>query len=195
MGVVAALTWLTVAFWDLLQDWLQAVFIAPFANFEMFWILVPIYLGWITADFFQEKRGTSLGNAITNGVIPLWAGIDWIRTTIGYLTKEHLKMAFLDAASRFALAACVLVYGGWIIYAGVKGRPLTRYIGRVRTVSYVVILFTPVFYNAMELTLKHVFATLFFFPFFYYIVEVFERLTPDPKSIADEKGYSPLPPR
>ena len=62
--------------------WLKAIFVAPFTNPDMLWILIPIWVGWIFADFFQEKKGTSLGNAISNGVLALWAGLDWIRTSI-----------------------------------------------------------------------------------------------------------------
>ena len=188
MTFLAVLGAIGLFFWGMLKEWLAAIFLAPWQNFDMLWVLVPIYLGWVVADFFQEKRGTSLGNAISNGVVPLWAGIDWTRTTIRYLATGQVHLSFWIAASRFLLAACVLAYGLWIIYDGIKARPLTRYIGRVRTVSYFVILFTPVFYNVTPLTLSFIAAVFLFFWPFYFLIEWIDLHTPDPDSIAEENG-------
>ncbi|MBW2963533.1 hypothetical protein KY306_02035, partial [Candidatus Woesearchaeota archaeon] len=49
-------------FLNLFLGWLL-VFISPFKNLNMLWIIVPIYVNWIFTDFFQERRRTSFGNA------------------------------------------------------------------------------------------------------------------------------------
>jgi hypothetical protein len=68
------------------------------------------------------------------------------------------------------------------------GRKLTKYIGRIREVTYVVIIFTPLFYDATELSLQFIFAAIAFFPIFYYVVEWIDYIVPDPKSIQEDMG-------
>ena len=65
--LIAILTY----FWELLKTWFS-LFAAPVYNLEMLWIIIPTYLNWIFADFFQEKKGTSLGNAISNAKVNLY---------------------------------------------------------------------------------------------------------------------------
>ncbi len=173
--------------WDAFKLWLHTIFVAPFSNLDMFWILAPIYLGWVFADFFQEKRGTSLGNAISNGVIALWAGVDWLRNTFR-LVQADPKISWTFYMGHFLLCLFVFAYGLWIIFEGIQGKILTKYIGRIREVTYVLILFTPVVYGVTELTFSLIFATVIFFPLFYYAVEVLDFMIPDPKSIAEDTG-------
>ncbi|MBI4176857.1 MAG: hypothetical protein HY516_00660 [Candidatus Aenigmarchaeota archaeon] len=54
------------------------LFFAPFAkgNADILWIIIPIYISWALAEYYQEKTGTSIGNAISNGFV---GGIDRTR--------------------------------------------------------------------------------------------------------------------
>jgi hypothetical protein len=104
MGLLAVLASVGLYLWASFKLWLETIFVAPTRNFNMLWILIPIYLGWIFADFFQEKKGTSLGNAISNATIALWAGIDWIRTTVnGIIAGAETHWAAMLAKSLVAL--------------------------------------------------------------------------------------------
>src|SRR3989344_9185741 len=91
----------------LLGSWLSLFFLAPFQNVEVLWILIPIWLNLIVTDFYQEKHGTTIGNAITNGVTMLWVGIDWIRFTLRNYTSWEwiiiLKILLCLSAIAFGL--------------------------------------------------------------------------------------------
>ena len=174
-------------FWELLKTWLS-LFAAPVYNLEMLWIIIPTYLNWIFADFFQEKKGTSLGNAISNAVIVLWAAIDWTRTSIRFhgtklITGWHL-------AGNVFSALVVFAYGVWIVYEGINAKNITHYIGRIRVVTYIVLMITPLIYNSDIPTGKAIFAGILFFPVYYYFVELLDYLLPDPKSIKEDEGKS-----
>jgi len=192
MAFIGILSAVGMYLWDSFKLWSHTIFVAPFQNFEMLWILVPIYLAWIFADFFQEKKGTSLGNAISNGIIPLWAGVDWTRQTVSAITiaKVTSKVSWTVYASKFAIAAFVLFYGFWIIWEGIKGSQLTKYIGRVREVTYLVIILTPVIYEVTPLSFQLIFSIILFFPLFYYFVELLDYIIPDPVSIQEEEASS-----
>lgn len=189
VDVLGILSAIGLYLWDSFKLWLHTIFVAPFNNFEMLWILIPIYIGWVLADFFQEKKGTSIGNAISNAIVVFWAGIDWIRTSIRTLsTSEEIHWGY--AVGKFTLALLVVLYGVLIVWEGVKGRALTKYIGRIREVTYVTIMFTPVYYDATELTWQLIFSVIIFFPAFYYIVEWIDYIVPDPESIKEDRGAS-----
>ncbi|AJF61296.1 TPA: hypothetical protein HA239_03665 [Candidatus Woesearchaeota archaeon] len=176
--------------------WLKAIFVAPFTNPDMLWILIPIWVGWIFADFFQEKKGTSLGNAISNGVLALWAGLDWIRTSIRAVQAGD-SAHWLSWLGKSVVALFVLSYGCWIIYLGVKGKQLTKYLGRIREVTYVVIIFSPLFYRnpvISGLSFQLLFSAVIFFPVFYYFTEFLNWIIPDPESIKqDDKKAAGIP--
>ncbi|MBS3101965.1 hypothetical protein J4458_00790 [Candidatus Woesearchaeota archaeon] len=184
MSFLSILSSIGLYLWALLKLWLHAIFVAPFENLNMLWVLVPIYLGWLFTEVFQEKKGTSIGNAISNGVIALWVGIDWTRTTTNALI-EGTKMTWKQIAGKFLVAVFVLLYGIFIIYKGAKGKALTKYIGRIRIVTYIVIVFTPIFYNVVELTWQFVFSVVLFFPLGYFVIEMIDRIIPDPESLKE----------
>ncbi|HIH42146.1 TPA: hypothetical protein HA246_00715 [Candidatus Woesearchaeota archaeon] len=181
--LIAILTY----FWELLKTWFS-LFAAPVYNLEMLWIIIPTYLNWIFADFFQEKKGTSLGNAISNAVIILWAAVDWTRTSIRFhgaklITGWHL------AGNIFA-SVIVFAYGAWIVYEGIKGKNITHYIGRIRIVTYIVLMITPLVYNSDIALGKAIISMILFFPVYYYLVELIDYLLPDPESIKEDEGKS-----
>ena len=131
----------------------------------MLWLLIPIWTTWFFAEFFQEKHGTSMGNAITNSVVVIWGSIDCTRQTVK-LISERVVSGLKEIIPRFFIISVILGYGITIVVLGLKGNKVIKYIGRVREVTYAFAMFTPVFYNATELTLNHIIATLLFFPLF-----------------------------
>ena len=172
--------------WDLFKIWIHTIFVTPFQNTEMLWILVPVLLGWFFAEFFQEKAGTSMGNAITNSIIVIWGSIDCTRQTVKLISEGILKNT-VDIIARFSIIAFILAYGITIIVLGWKGNPIIKFIGRVREVTYVFIMFVPIFYNAIPFSAKHIIAAVVFFPLGYFIIEFIDFITPDPKAVKGDR--------
>ena len=172
-------------FWGLVKTW-GALFIAPIGNLEMLWIIIPIYLNWIFSEFFQEKRGTSLGNAISNATIVLWVAIDWSRTSTRFFANNAISSWHL--AWNIVSSILVFAYGVWVVYEGVKGKNLTHYIGRVRVATYIILMGTPLIYNSTIPIGNAIIAIILFFPLYYFFIELLDRLLPDPISIKEEEG-------
>lgn len=168
--------------WELFKLWLHTMFVTPIQTTNMLWLLVPVWLAWIFAEFFQEKVGTSMGNAISNAVIILWGSIDCSRQTVK-LISEKIITGIWDMIARFGLIAALFVYGGIIILLGWRGNRIIKKIGRVRIVTYVFAMFVPIFYNAIPFSLEHIIATILFFPIFYGVIELIDRFTPNPKAV------------
>ncbi|MEM4259964.1 MAG: hypothetical protein QXG00_01905 [Candidatus Woesearchaeota archaeon] len=164
--------------WDVFKHWIN-LFIAPVLDFNMLWIIVPVYLNWIVTEIFQEKKGTSFGNAITNGVVMLWVGVDWTRQIIYQGILEY-GWGILFIKSFIALLA--FIYGIIIIVVGLRAKKITKYIGRIREISYFCIVFTPIFYGVINPELKVFIAIILFFPVFYFFFELLDFIIPDPKT-------------
>ena len=171
--------------WDLFSDWIKTIFVIPIQNVDMLWLLVPVWMAWFFAEFFQEKKGTSMGNAITNSVVILWGSIDCVRQTLK-LISEGVLANTLDIGMRFGLVLLIFIYGGLIITLGWKGNPIIKYIGRVREVTYVFVMFVPIFYNAIPFSFGHILGAILFFPLFYYAIEMLDRYIPNPKAIVED---------
>jgi len=167
--------------WELIKLW-GSLFIAPIKNLNMLWVLIPIYLTWFFAEFFQEKQGTSMGNAVTNAVVVFWGGFDWIRTTVTKISAGKLVFGWISI-SRVILAACLIMYGLFLVILGVKGNKLIKYIGRIREVTYLIVVFTPVFYEVIPLNWKLILAVIIFFPIFYFAIELLDKYMPNPAAV------------
>ncbi|MBI2085143.1 MAG: hypothetical protein HYT71_01370 [Candidatus Aenigmarchaeota archaeon] len=156
-------------------DWLN-LFTAPFAkgDSDVLWIIVPIYLSWLLAEYYQEKAGTSIGNAISNGFIGLWVGIDWARRLAG---EFALTAVFAGKAS---ITVSMFIYGSLVIYNGMKGRKLAMLIGRVKEVSYLMIVFSPIVYGLVPLTFDTIIGIVLFFPLVYGITGIADKILPSP---------------
>ncbi len=174
-------------FWELLKTWLTTLFVIPFKNPEVLWLLIPVWLSWFFAEFFQEKEHTSMGNAISNAVVLLWGGVDWTRQTVNFITAGTIQ-GIGTIIIRFAMTAVGFGYGIFIIVLGIKGNKLIEYMGRIREVTYFFAMFTPIFYNVIPFSFNHLFAAILFFPLFYYAIEIIDRYTPNPKSILEDEG-------
>ena len=172
-------------FWDLLKTWLYT-FGVSFANLSTVWIIVPIWISWFFTEFFQEKEGTSFGNAISNGVVPLWVGIDWIRHLTDQLIESKIEFSGL-VFGKFLISAIILVYGFVIIILGIKGREYIKYLGRIREITYVLVVFTPFIYGIIEPNYLYFLSIIIFFPAFYWIIEWIDRMTPEPEVFKKDK--------
>ena len=171
--------------WDLIKIWVSTLFFMPFKNPQMLWILVPIWLSWFFSEFFQEKAGTSMGNAMTNAVVVLWGGIDWVRQTLHFISSHALK-GFLNISGRFLLVGLIFGYGVLIVVLGMKGNTIIKKIGRVREVTYLFVMFTPIFYNVIPFSIKHLLATIIFFPIFYFVIELIDQKIPHSKAVLED---------
>ena len=169
-----------------LVDWLQLL-IAPLKNLDMLWIIVPIWGVWLFSEFYQEKKGTSFGNAISNGATMLFVGVDWARHVITGLSAGNLTVG-LKFITLVGIAAGVLVYGLAIIILGIKANKLVRIIGRVRETTYFMVMFSPIIYGVEEFSLRNASVILVFFPAFYLLIELFDRLLPTPKIFEEDEG-------
>jgi len=167
MAIQEILLQIVYRFWDILS--------APIKNPDMLWILVPIYLNWIFTDYYQERKGTGFGNAITNGVVTLWVGVDWIRQAIKDATVN------ITLISKIGISVFFIIYGLIIMIASAKAKKIAHYIGRIREVSFVAIVLTPIFYGIIPIDFTTLFAILIFFPIWYGIAEAVNRLLPAPK--------------
>ncbi len=176
-------------FLDMFLTWVKTLFVVPVQNVDMLWLLVPIWATWVFAEFFQEKNGTSMGNAITNSVVVIWGSIDCTRQTFRLIHSGALHWGW-NVYLRFLLILLILIYGLIIVILGLKGNVVIRYIGRVREVTYVFAMFVPVFYNAIPLTLKHVITAIVFLPIFYFVIELIDRYTPNPKAVVEDMERS-----
>ncbi len=169
---------------DLLGRW-AALFAAPLKDFSMLWIIIPLYLNWIFSEFYQEKKGTSFGNAITNGVTLLWVGADWGKTTMQMVQAGQIAF---DAtfALKILIAFLTLGYGLLIIILGVKLSKLEKYLGRVRVITYFALMATPIFYGVVAPEFLTIAAMLLFAPLFYIVIEMVDRVMPSPRTYDED---------
>lgn len=179
-GVLGVLLWI----WSLFVIWLS-IFIAPLKNLDMLWIIIPIWLNWFFAEFFQEKKGTSLGNAITNGGVMIWVGIDWSRYIVRLISDGTIHLGWLTFI-KFVFAFVVLVIGLIIVLQGIKQKSFVHFAGRIRVVTYILVMFSPVIYGVLPLSWQVFLAIVVFAPLFYYLIELIDYYTPTPKAYEEK---------
>jgi len=170
--VVEAFTYLL----DLVIRW-GSIIISPYRNLELLWIIVPALISWIFNEFYQEKIGTSFGNAISNGAVLLWVGVDWTRTTTNLLQVDTLGIIIF----KYSLALIAVLYGLFVIIWGAKGHKAVKFIGRARNITYIIVMFSPLVYNAIPIDFETFLCIFLFFPIFYLVVEILDIIIPNPK--------------
>lgn len=150
------------------------IIIAPIRHPDMLWIIIPIYLAWLTGDYFQERKVTDFGNAMTNAVVILWVGLDWAR--------QSIKTAVLNATLAAKILICVVfvIYGLIIIRETAKAKPIAHLIGRAREIGYFSIVVTPIFYDVIPINWITIAAILIFFPIVYGLNSLWDKLLPAP---------------
>lgn len=175
--------------WELFKNWLF-IFISPLHKLDLLWTIVPIWLSWFFAEFFQEKRSTSFGNAISNGVIPIFIGIDWIRYLTNMLIAHTIKFSYLLIV-KYTLSVFIIAYGLSIILFGIKAKQFVHYYGRIREVTYVLVMFSPIIYNIIEFNWNFLLGVVVFFPVYYFLIELINRIVPSPKIYQYDEGPQP----
>ena len=156
----------------------------PLKDLEVLWILIPVWINFLFTEFFQEREGTSLGNAVTNGAIMLWVGIDWIR----FLVRNYKGFSGLLALKILLCVLCIL--GGFlIIYEGIKGKAVIRRIARVREVTYVMLVLSPLIYGLIDPNLKYLLSIIIFAPLFYFFFELLDlKILPGADTYKEKYG-------
>jgi len=175
----------TTFFIELVKRWISIIG-GPFNDPIMLWILIPTYLSWFITEFFQEKRKTSWGNAISNSVIPIFVGWDWLRTIYNRFTEGSLTTGWV-AATKIVIAAFMLFYGLQIFISGLKLKKRAQFIGRIRVVTYVVLSLTPLYYGTVPFDFVTFISIVVFFPVFYFLVEILDRIIPDSKVLHEDE--------
>ena len=146
----------------------------------MFWIIIPIWINWFFTEFFVEKYGTTLGNAVSNGAIPIIASIDWLRYTFRMIYEGGSGLT-LALFMKIVLSVSVLGFGVFVIIAGIKLKQIVFFIGRIRWITYVLVMITPMIYNVIEPNFTTLLAIMLFFPVYWWVIEIFDRITPEPR--------------
>ncbi len=187
IGFLGILLATILALWQLFLHWLS-IFAAPMKAPEMFWIIIPIWVNWFFTEFFQEKHGTSFGNAVSNGVIAMWAGIDWARYMHRLLIDGIIIKFTFGVFFKFLISMLVFVYGIFVIIAGIKLKKIVALIGKIRWVTYILVMFTPIVYGVIKPNIQTILAVILFFPLYYWVIEFFDMLTPEPKVYLEESG-------
>lgn len=156
------------------------------ADFNLAYSLIPIYLSWIVADYYQERRGTSFGNAISNGFMGLWVGMDWLRTAQQKFAESG-AFGFMIGKSLFAVG--ILSYAAYIVWTGIQAKKIVHYVGRIREVSYFAIMIAPLVYEAVPVDTVSAVAIIAFFPIFYGIAEFIDYyiLPPSKAELAEQE--------
>lgn len=157
------------------------ILISPLQNPEMLWIIIPIYLNWILTDYWQERKGTSFGNAMSNGFVALWVGLDWTKQLFRSYSEVSGSLAI-----KVVISVLFIAYGLLIMKEVVQAKPIAHYLGRIREVSYFAIVATPIYYGAIQLTGIVVLSILAFLPVWYFLTEAIDRALPAPKGDEDE---------
>ncbi len=147
---------------------------SPITHPELLWVLIPVYINWIIGDIYQEHKGTHIGNAISNGFVALWVGLDWGRQ----ITQNFVLSS--ETPFKIAMIGFLIMYGLTVLIEGIRGKDVARYIGRVREVTYVIIFLTPIFYGIIPISLDTLISALVFFPIYYILIEILMRITPSP---------------
>lgn len=158
------------------------LFYVPFTQINIIWIIIPIYVNWIISEIWQEKRFTAYGNAISNGVIVLWVGIDWGRR----LTEALQEGTDSHVAVKLVITFLMLLYGLVIIIYGIKAREFIHYAGRVRVVTYLMLMFMPIMYDLVPASIGVFIRIFLFLPIFYFFIEFIDWLIPDPKTLDED---------
>ena len=149
------------------------LFASPYLHPMMLWVVVPIMINLIATELFQERGGTGMGNAMTNGVIAIWVAIDWTRNLM-------LNFSVFDLSFAFKAFLCVFMFlfGIAIIVLGLKNSKIIRYIGRIREITYFNLMLTPIVYGFFEFTGFTIAAIIIYFPIFYLFIALLNKLIP-----------------
>ncbi|MEK6874348.1 MAG: hypothetical protein AABX52_01210 [Nanoarchaeota archaeon] len=166
--------------WTLFTTWIL-IFISPiYPNIkpDILWIIIPIWLNFIVTELYQEKNGTTFGNAIQNGLVAGLIGIDWMRYLTRTITEASVTISH-ELILKYLVSIIVFMYGCIIVYHGIKGRDYVKQLARIRAVTYILVIFAPAIYGIVELSLNYTLSILLFYPLFYTIIDYCNKNMPN----------------
>jgi len=194
MAFIDAVAAVGIYIWILAKTTGWALFVAPLYKLDILWTLIPIWLGLIIAELFQERKApASMGSVVSNGVVTTLVGIDWMRTTINFLqgkTPDILGRVLVLGPEfwiKMFFALAVVIYGIVLVFSGVKNKKWARNLALGRIRVFIVLMLIPVYYMVMPMTWIHVIATIVFLPVFYWIIEGLNRIMPRVQTESEEK--------
>ncbi|MCA9487045.1 hypothetical protein H6501_05835 [Candidatus Woesearchaeota archaeon] len=151
----------------------------------IFWIIIPIFFIGIITDKYQEAKGTSIGNAITNGTFIIFSAFSWLQIIF---SREGVPHSFQLSQTLFSFMA--IIYGYLIIASGFKtGKFAVKY-GRIRVVTYTLLYFTTMVYIPTLYTFKVLLFYCLFFPLYYAAMSKFINLLPEIKASTYNKAIT-----
>lgn len=168
-----------VFLWGLFKTWIS-LFLAPlYPTFtpDLLWIIVPIWLNFLVVELYEERHGTRYGTVIQNGLVAGIIGVDWMRTIVRAMISNGSPVTSLFSI-KFGVALLVFSYGAAVVYCGIRAKPLTRRIGRVRAVTYILAVFTPAMYGIVPLTTTFFLSILIYYPIFHLLVNLIDKKAP-----------------
>ena len=144
-----------------------------FSQSDFLWIIVPIFFIGIITDKYQEEFGTSIGNAISNGALIIFTGFSWLQIIT---SRFDFPPSITLSQSIFALL--IIVYGFVIIASGFNTGRFAQVYGRIRVVTFMLIVFTmmvyvPLLYNFITIVLY-----VLLFPFYYAFITELIKILP-----------------
>jgi len=154
-------------------------------DWTMIFVLIPVYLNWFASDYFQERERTEFRNAITNGIMGCWVGVEWIRTSISVYNAEPNATLL---AGKILISLVMFAYAILVIKKSAGGKSIAHIIGRAREISFLAIGITPIIYNVVPLEWITIFALILFLPMVYGVVEFVEfTILPEPAFVKKQK--------
>ncbi len=161
-----------------------SIFVSFIKDWNMIFVIAPIYLNWISTDYFQEFRGTGFRNAISNGVMGAWVCISWIRTAVMVHIAEP-NIALL--VGKILVSMAIFTYAIFVVKESYKGRSIVHLIGRSREISYLALMITPIIHSVIPLEWITLLAILLLFPVFYGLVDFLEFTILSPPKFRERK--------
>lgn len=159
---------------------LGQIFSAPIRHPELLWITIPIWVSWFFGEFFQEKHKTLFGNVIGNSIVSIFVVTDWLRL----LSKsESTPVLFYVVCGAILMHSCI------VLYLALKAVKIAKYIGHIRTVTYVLLVATPVAYGIIPLSWTYAVSFVVGLLIFWIGFEIADRVLPDPRSLRDDEGH------
>ncbi len=118
--------------------------VEPFRHFGQVWLgLVPLYVA-LLLDEIVERR-VSFGQAIANGFVMLWAGVNWTMHLANVGMFSYLGSSKQRMVVAWTVTACALAIGVFTILLGIrrKDKTLAYVLGHARFSGYFLIMLYP----------------------------------------------------
>lgn len=162
-------------FWLLADRWLQFTFMWV-KKPDLLWLIIPVWLNWLITEYFQERKGTSYGNAVTNGFVMFWVGLDSTRTIV----ENYAQKAVSVSLASVVMVIMMFGYGTLVMHQAIQGKKIAHLLGRIREVTYLSTIAIGIINDAVTVDVHSIIALVVFFPVFYIGMEIFLRMLPPP---------------